>query len=126
MDFIWQHDGYYLYDGVILYWVRKYAHLLKDFEKKLKPEIKGRIHMDEVVLKEKRKKIYDINAVDGKTDYNLSHLLTNSLSLPYFRNFFKELKFDKFFSRAYKHTHGVPIVCKRCGLRYNEDIRQKV
>ena len=65
-DFIWQHEGYYLYDSVILYWVRKYAHLLRDFEKKVKPKIKGRIHMDEVVLEEKRKKIYDINAVDEK------------------------------------------------------------
>jgi len=49
-DFIWQHEGYYLYDSVILYWVRKYAHLLKDFERNLKPEIKGRVHMDEVVF----------------------------------------------------------------------------
>jgi len=73
-DFIWQHEGYYLYDSVIPYLVKKYAHLLKNFEKKLKPKIKGRIHMDEVVLKEKGEKIYDINAVDGKTGYNLSHL----------------------------------------------------
>jgi len=33
-DFIWQHEGYYLYDSFILYWVIKYAHLLKSFEKK--------------------------------------------------------------------------------------------
>jgi len=32
-----------------------YAHLLEEFEKKLKP---------------KDRKIYDINAVDGKTGYN--------------------------------------------------------
>ncbi|RLF41481.1 MAG: hypothetical protein DRN12_03165 [Thermoplasmata archaeon] len=119
-DFIWQHEGYYLYDSVILYLVRKYARLLKDFEKKLKPKIKGR-HMDEVILKEKGKKIHDINAVDGKTDYNLSHLLTDSLSLPYSRKFFKELKFDRFFSRTCKPTHGVPIACKRYGLRYNNN-----
>jgi len=168
-DFIWQHEGYYLYDSVILYWVKKYAHLLKNFEKKLKPKIKGRIHMDEVVLKEKGKKIYDINAVDGKTGYNLSHLLTDSLSLPYFRRFFRELKqkiydqclerykryketgrderivfvsderehyrnaFEKFFSRTCRLIHGVPIACKRYGLRfnnnpverYNEDIKQR-
>ena len=91
-DFIWQHEGYYLYDGVILYWVRKYAYLLEKFEKKLKPKIKGRIHMDEVILKEKGKKIYDINAVDGKTGYNLWHLLTDSVSLIAFRNFFEDLK----------------------------------
>lgn len=80
-DYIWQHEGYYLYDSVILYWVRKYAHLLEKFEKKLKPNIKGKIHMDEVILKEKKEKIYDINAVDGKTGYNLAHLLTDEISL---------------------------------------------
>jgi len=52
-----------VYDSVILYWVKKYAHLLKNFKKKLKPKIKSRIHMDEVVLKGKGEKIYDINAV---------------------------------------------------------------
>ena len=91
-DFIWQHEGYYLYDSVILYWVRKYSHLLEKFEKKLRPKIKGRIHMDEVVLKEKGKKIYDINAVDGKTGYNLGHLLSDSISLSAFREFFEDLK----------------------------------
>ena len=78
-DFIWQHEGYYLYDSVILYWVRKYAHLLEDFEKNKKPKIKGRIHVDEVILKEKGNRRYDINAVDGKTGYNLGHLLAKGL-----------------------------------------------
>ncbi|HEC76612.1 MAG TPA: hypothetical protein ENI33_05095 [Thermoplasmatales archaeon] len=48
--------------------------------------------MDEVVLKEKGKKIYDINAVDGKTGYNLGHLLSDSISLSAFREFFGDLK----------------------------------
>ncbi|HID25330.1 MAG TPA: hypothetical protein EYP23_02550 [Thermoplasmata archaeon] len=61
---------YYLYNSVILYWVRKYVRLLKDFERNLKPGMKGRVHTDEVVLKKKGKKIYDISAVDGKTSYN--------------------------------------------------------
>ena len=39
-DYMWQNEGYYLYDSVILYWVRKYSRLLKNFEKKIKPEIK--------------------------------------------------------------------------------------
>ncbi|KAA0002895.1 MAG: IS6 family transposase [Thermoplasmata archaeon] len=91
-DFIWQHEGYYLYDYTIRYWVKKYSHLLEKFEKKLKLKVKGRIHMDEVVLKEKGKQIYDINAVDGKTGYNLEHLLTDSISLISFRDFFEDLK----------------------------------
>ncbi len=168
-DFIWQHEGYYLHDSVILYWVKKYANILEEFEKKLKPEIKGRIHMDEVVLKEKGRKIYDINAVDGKTGYNLGHVLTDSLSIPAFRVFFEELKrriydqclerykkytrtgkdkritfvsdkrehyknaFNKYFYRVCKLAHGVPIACKKYGLkfnnnpieRYNEDVKQR-
>lgn len=56
-----------------------HAHLLEEFEKKLKPKIKG-------------KKIYDINAIDGKTGYNLGHFLTDTLSLAAFRKFFESLK----------------------------------
>lgn len=46
-DYIYQHEGYYLHDGTILYWVRKYSRLLSKFESGLKPIIKGRIHTDE-------------------------------------------------------------------------------
>jgi predicted RNA-binding Zn-ribbon protein involved in translation (DUF1610 family) len=49
-DFIWQHEGYYLYDSRILDWMRKYAKILAKFEHRLKPKIKGRIHMDETVV----------------------------------------------------------------------------
>ena len=91
-DFIWQHEGYYLYDSVILYWVRKYARLLENFEKNKKPKIKGRIHVDEVVLKEKGNMRYDINAVDGKTGYNLGHLLAKGLYMKDFEKFFEELR----------------------------------
>jgi len=37
------------------------------------------MYVDEVVLKENGRKIYDINAVDGKTGYNLGHLLAKGL-----------------------------------------------
>ncbi|RLF38974.1 MAG: hypothetical protein DRN12_07615 [Thermoplasmata archaeon] len=69
--------------------------------------------MDEFVLKEKGKEIYDINAVDGKTGYNLSHLLTDTLSLPHFRKFFRELK-----GRVYDQ-------CKERYERYRETGRDE-
>ena len=50
-DYIYQHEGYKIYDGTILSWVAKYAKMLGEFERKRKPKIKGRIHMDEVELK---------------------------------------------------------------------------
>lgn len=53
-DYIYQHEGYYLCDGTILYWIRKYSRMLSKFEKKLKPKVKGRIHTDEVHVNGKR------------------------------------------------------------------------
>ena len=152
-----------------MYWVRKYAHLLESFEKKLKPKVKGRIHVDEVVVKEKRKNRYDINAVDGKTGYNLGHLLAKGLFMKDFQKFFDDLReriydecmeryeryrmtgidkrivfvsdkrmhykraFNRSFYRIAKLIHGVPIACKKYGLkhnnnpieRYNEDVKQR-
>ncbi len=49
-DYINQHEGYYLYDGTILYWVKKYANLLSKFESNLKPNAKGRVHTDEIYV----------------------------------------------------------------------------
>lgn len=87
-DYIWQHEGYYLYDSVILYWVKKYAKKLSEFERKLKPKIEGRIHMDEVHVKVKGEKAYSINAIDNKTKYNLETFLTMNKHLLSFVIFF--------------------------------------
>ena len=50
-DVIHQHHGYRISDGSILNWTRKYAKLVRKLEKRIKPKVKGRIHLDEVRLK---------------------------------------------------------------------------
>ncbi len=56
-DYINQHEGYYLYDGTILYWVKKYANSVSKSESTLKPKVKGRVHADEVYLKSERQRL---------------------------------------------------------------------
>lgn len=52
-EVVYQHHGYKPSDGSILNWARKYAKLIRKFERKRmpKPKVKGRIHLDEVELK---------------------------------------------------------------------------
>lgn len=170
-DYIYQHEGYYLYDGTILYWVAKYANLLSEFEKDLKPKVKGRIHTDDVYIKVKGKGHYSINSIDSKTKYNLATTFTDHRSKQKCREHFKKINdkigeqvksvcekekdkpvkkrklisfvsdgfegykigFNYYFYRTAKLTFGVPIACKKYGLKYNnnsierhnEDIRQR-
>ncbi len=91
-DYINQHEGYYLYDGTILYWVKKYANLLSKFESNLKPNVKGRVHTDEVYVKVKGKGYYSINSIDSKTKYNLATTFTKHRSKQKCRAHFKKLK----------------------------------
>ncbi len=95
-DYINQHEGYYLYDGTILYWVKKYANLLSKFESNLKSKVK-------------------------KTKYNLATTFTKRRSKQKCRTHFKKLKnkigdqvkeiWEKekdHFYRIAKLTFGVP------------------
>jgi transposase-like protein len=50
-EVIYQHHGFKPSDGSILNWTRKYAKLLEKLEKKLRPKLKGRVHLDEVEVK---------------------------------------------------------------------------
>ncbi|MDI6855618.1 MAG: hypothetical protein QMD21_02380 [Candidatus Thermoplasmatota archaeon] len=89
-DYVYQHEGYYLYDSTILYWVRKYAELLSKFERKLKPKVKGRIHTDEVHVKVKGKSYRPINSIDSKTKYNLAVTFTEHRTKEKCREHFKK------------------------------------
>ncbi|MGC9061084.1 MAG: hypothetical protein ACP5JR_07650, partial [Thermoplasmata archaeon] len=91
-DYMYQHEGYYLYDGTILYWVKKYARLLSNFERKLKPKVKGRIHTDEVYVKVKGRSYYSINSKDSKTKYNLATTFTRHRSKKKCREHFGKIK----------------------------------
>ena len=91
-DYIWQHEGFYLYDSTILYWVKKYADLLSNFESKLKPRVKGRVHTDEIYVKVKGKRYYSVNSVDSGTKYNLATTFTKHRTRKKCREHFKKLK----------------------------------
>jgi len=91
-DYIWQHEGYYLYDSTILFWVKKYARMLSTFEKTLKPTVKGRIHTDEVHIKVKGESYRPITSIDSKTKYNLAFTFTKHRTKQKCKEHFKKLK----------------------------------
>ena len=45
-DFLWQHFGFKILD-----WVKHYSKLLDRFVRRVKPKVRGRIHVDEVSVK---------------------------------------------------------------------------
>jgi len=98
-NYIWQHEGYYLYDSRILDWVKKYANLISRFESGLKPRVKGRIHTDEVQVKVKGKKYYSIDSIDSGTKYDLANTFTKHRTKWVCRKHFKKLK-DKIGSQV--------------------------
>ena len=107
-DYVYQHEGYKIYDGTILYWVAKYSKMLGEFERKQKPKVKGRIHMDEVEVKVNGKKAWAINAIDSKTKYNLEDLFTMTKITLVFAIFFSLLKeriYDQVIERFEKEKH---------------------
>lgn len=158
-EYIWQHEGYRIYDGTILYWEKKYSQILSKFESKLKPKVKGCVHTDEVVVKVKGKQYRPINSIDSKTKYNLAVTFTEHRTKEKCREHFKKLNdkigeqvrkkwekernkpkekrklitfisdkfegfkigFNYYFYRAGKLVHGVPIACKKYGLKYNNN-----
>lgn len=52
-----QHHGYRPADSTILDWVRSYSKLLRGFERRrVRPRLRGRIHLDEVEVKVGKKR----------------------------------------------------------------------
>lgn len=87
-----QHHGYVIYESRILDWVRKYANVVKKLERTTKPVVRGRVHVDEVVLKVRKKRCYGINAIDSETKFNLGSEFTKNKGLETFKGFFSRLK----------------------------------
>jgi Transposase and inactivated derivatives len=92
-------------------WVQKYSKLLKDCTDRETPEIKGPIHMDEVIVKVKGKKAYRWNAKDRKTRFKFSGNLTRKRSYDKgAKPLFKQIKqrcYDQFIKRK---RIGKPIL----------------
>jgi len=154
-DHLYKHHNTKISARSILNWVKKYAKLLKEFTIKLIPKIKGRLHMDEVITKVKKKKRYYWQAKDNKTKFKFSGNLTNrdyrKGAYPLFKQikdrcyeqFLKRKKqgkkirfvtdglehylkgYKKFFNRVALITHGVPIKAKRKGLKHNNNCMER-
>lgn len=158
-DFLWQHFGFKPADSTMLDWVKRYSKLLNRFMRKVKPRVRGRIHVDEVVVKVKGRNCYVLHAVDSRTKYCLESSLERRRDTEVYERFFKRLKrclsgqirahfkrerekplklrrlvtfvsdklgaikraFNRHLYRIARLIHGVPIACKRFGLRFNNN-----
>lgn len=145
-----QHHNVKVSGRSVLNWVIKYAKKLGKFVCKLVPEIRGRIHMDEVVFKVKKKHRYYWHAKDSKTKFKFSGNLTIRGYEEGAKPLFKQIKqrcyeqfmqkkdnkpirfvsdglehyikgFMKYFNRIAEITHGVPIACKKYKLEHNNN-----
>lgn len=145
-DHLWQHHNTRVSRWAILLWVRKYSKLLKEFVDGLKPEIKGNVHADEVILKVKGKRSYYWGAKDRKTKFKLASEFTKDRVYIGTKRLFFKLKhgcrgtppkiiadklghyqkaFNKYFYRTSKFIGGVPIACKRYGLGHNNNCAER-
>ncbi|MEW5873542.1 MAG: hypothetical protein AB1894_30080 [Chloroflexota bacterium] len=90
-DFFWQHYGYGPADSTMLGWMREYSKLLNRLERRRKPKVRGRIRVDEAVLKVCGKRRYSINAVDSVTGYNLQAEFVERRNADAYKLYFRAL-----------------------------------
>lgn len=151
-EHLYKHHNVKASGRSILNWVKKYAKILKDFTINLKPKIKGRLHMDELVTKVRKKKRFYWQAKDSKTKFKFSGNLTNrgyrKGAYPLFKQIKdrcreqflekkKKIRFvtdglehyrkghKKFFNRVALITHGVPIKARSKGLKHNNNCMER-
>lgn len=158
-DFLWQHHGFSPADSTMLDWVKCYSKVLHRLLRRLKPRVKGRVHVDELVVSVNRNRYNVLHAVDSKTRYCFESELERSRDTEAYERFFKRLKrrlkrqiraifrrerrkplklrelltfvsdkwwaikraFNRHLYRIARLIHGVPIACKRFGLRFNNN-----
>ncbi len=58
----------------------------------MKPTIKGRVHMDEKYIQVKKDNAYDLNAIDHKTKYILSHYFVRNRTKEEIIEFLRKIK----------------------------------
>jgi len=141
---MWQSHGVRVNGGTIHRWIHAYALRLQRFLSSFKPKLRGSVHADEVIVKVKGGKSYSWGAIDRRTRYKISGPLTFRRSyrlgarplyeklrdrceglpprivtdkLGHYRRAFKKY----FYHTGVKMIHGVPIACKKHGLRYNNN-----
>jgi len=72
--------------------VKEYSELIERFERKQKPEIKGRMHVDEVFVEVRGRRCCVIHTVDSQTGYCPEAVLSEKRDLKAYDRFFARLK----------------------------------
>jgi transposase-like protein len=133
-----------LNSGTIHRWIRAYAPRLHRLLNPFKPKLRGSIHADEVIVNVRGARGYDWGAIDKLTRYKISGPLTSTRSYRLgAAPLYEKLKdrceghpprivtdklghyrraFNKYFHRTgVRMVHGVPIACRRRGLKHNNN-----
>jgi transposase-like protein len=69
-----------------------YSELIERFERKQNPEIKGRMHVDEVFVEVRGRRCCVIHTVDSRTGYCPEAVLSERRDLEAYEGFFARLK----------------------------------
>jgi len=143
-DHLWQNHAVKLNWGTICRWIMDYSGMLSRFIAHLRPRLKGSIHVDEVVVKVTGRKAYRWGAIDRVTKYKISGPLTWKRSYLWgAKPLYQQLRdncdglpsrivsdklghYKRAFSKYFRRTgvrliHGVPIACRRYGLKHNNN-----
>ena len=144
VDHMWQAHGILLNGGTIHRWIQDYSTHLHGFLSLFKPKLRGSIHADEVILKVKGGMSYNWGAIDRRTRYKISGPLTLTRSYRFgAKPLYERLRdeciglpprivtdklghYRRAFNKYFYHTsvkmvHGVPIACRRYGLKHNNN-----
>ena len=150
-EHLWKHHSIIISETSIRHWVKKYSRKMENYTNTLSPQVKERIHEDEVEFKVNGKKTYFWRAKESKTGFKFSgpvgrrsmencqslnrqikkrcyqHMLARKKSGK------KKVKFvsdklahyktthSKLFRNVADITHGIPIKARQKGLKYNNN-----
>lgn len=141
---MWQNHCAWINSGTIHRWIEDYSTHLHSFLSLSKPKLRGSIHADEVIVKVKGEKSYSWGAIDRRTRYKVSGPLTLARSYrlgakPLYEKLRDECEglpprivtdklghYRRAFNKYFYHTgvrmvHGVPIACRKHGLKHNNN-----
>jgi transposase-like protein len=151
-EHLWKHRGMRISETSIRNWVMKYSRKIESFTNTLSPQVKARIHEDEVVVNINGKRKYFWRAKNSATGFKFSgpvgrRTMENCQSLnrqikkrcyaqmlERKKKGRKKIRFvtdklahyktthSKMFRNAADITHGVPIKAKQKGLKYNNNV----
>lgn len=141
---MWENHGVQVSGGTIHRWVMDYSTGLSRFLNHIKPKLRGSIHADEVILKVDGGRGYSWGAIDRRTRFKISGPLTLTRSYRFgAKPLYAKLKdeceglpprivtdklghyrraFNKYFYHSgVRMVHGVPIACRKHGLKHNNN-----